>query len=319
MEARLVETVILGHAVGDALGVPVEFFSREKLAQHPVKDMLGFGTLPVPQGSWSNVTSLPLACMDAMSGVGYVDYHAIMEKFDAYLSHGKYTPDGEFFDIGHHTRHAILKFREGTPPQLCGNASSTSNGCGALVRMDPVILYLYARHGNDLEASDMQIIHDMASITNAHPISHIACGLYVLLGVELCHGTSFMEALKSALATTRDFYRFLPNYTDCLSTVLEHLNEPEQLMQMSSEKIESDGYVVHVLEAVIWTLLHTKNFATAVMTAVNLGNNTNTIGAVTGSLAALLYGHRSIPERWWTALRGREQLERICQDFELHF
>ena len=77
----------------------------------------------------------------------------------------------------------------------------------------------------------------MASITNAHPISHIVCGLYVLLGVELCHGTSFMEALKSALATTRDFYRFLPNYTDCLSTVLEHLNEPEQLVQMSSEKI----------------------------------------------------------------------------------
>ena len=51
MEARLVKTVILGHAVGDALGVPVEFWPREKLAQHPVKDMLGFGTLPVPQGS----------------------------------------------------------------------------------------------------------------------------------------------------------------------------------------------------------------------------------------------------------------------------
>jgi ADP-ribosylglycohydrolase len=76
---------------------------------------------------------------------------------------------------------------------------------------------------------------------------------------------------------------------------------------------------VHVLEAVIWTLLHTKNFATAVMTAVNLGNNTNTLGAVTCSLAALLYGQQSIPERWLKALRGREQLERICQDFELHF
>ena len=55
------------------------------------------------------------------------------------------------------------------------------------------------------------------------------------------------------------------------------------------------------------------------MTAVNLGNNTNTLGAVTGSLAALLYGQQSIPERWLKALRGREQLERICQDFELHF
>ena len=93
-----------------------------------------------------------------------------------------------------------------------------------------------------------------------------------------------------------------------------------RIIRVPDQKDE-DGNVTEpeMLEAVIWTLLHTKNFATAVMTAVNLGNNTNTLGAVTGSLAALLYGQQSIPERWLKALRGREQLERICQDFELHF
>ena len=55
---------ILGLAVGDALGVPVEFQSREELRKNPVTDMRGYGTYNQPPGTWSDDTSLTLCLMD---------------------------------------------------------------------------------------------------------------------------------------------------------------------------------------------------------------------------------------------------------------
>jgi len=318
MEAKLVETMVLGHSVGDALGVPVEFWQREKLQQRPIKDMLGFGTFPVPQGTWSDVTSLSVACMASMLRTGYTDYDDIMREFCAYKDHGKYTPDGDTFDIGHGSRHAINKYQEGVPPLACGGQGATDNGCAALVRMDPVVLYLYARHGNDLEPEDMQVIHDMACLTNAHPISQVACGLYVLLGVELCHGTPLMQALTQALATARDYYGMQEAYGEGVKLLCARLSV-SMLQPLSEDRIISDGYVVHVLEAAFWLLLHTDSYEAAVSRAVNLGNNTNGLGALTGSLAALVYGRQAIPERWLKELRARDYLQQLCQAFEERF
>ena len=311
--------MVLGHAVGDALGVPVAYGERQRLQQHPVKDMLGFGAYPVPQGSWSDVTSLPLACMSSMLQTGYADYAQIMQEFSACVDHGKYTPDGEAFEIGHSSRHAIKKFQEGVPPLACGGQGTADNGCAALTRMDPAILYLYARHGNDLEPEDMQVIRDMASLTNAHAISCIACGVYVLLGVELCHGTPLERALELALATARDYYGLQPDHGVDARKAFLRLENIAALRQLPAEEISSDGYVVHVLEATLWVLLNTPDYEQAVIRAVSLGNNTNSLGGVTGSLAAMLYGREAIPERWLRELRAREQLTQLAQAFEERF
>lgn len=81
-----VKSVMLGHAVADALGVPVEFESREKLLADPVTDMRGFGTYPYPAGCWSDDTSMSLAALDSLCGGGY-DPDDIMEKFGAWYHH----------------------------------------------------------------------------------------------------------------------------------------------------------------------------------------------------------------------------------------
>ena len=51
---------IIGHAIGDAMGVPVEFAMREKLLKHPVTKMLGYGSHDVPEGSWSDDTTMEI-------------------------------------------------------------------------------------------------------------------------------------------------------------------------------------------------------------------------------------------------------------------
>ena len=83
---------------------------------------------------------------------------------------------------------------------------------------------------------------------------------------------------------------------------------------MSLSEIKSSGYVVDTLEAVIWCILTTNDYKSCVLTAVNLGEDTDTIGAIAGSLASVLYGIESIPAHWMDALQKREYIESLCLD-----
>ena len=66
MDLTKVQSVIVGAAIGDALGVPVEFLSREELAASPVRDMRGFGTHNQPAGTWSDDTSMTLCLLESI-------------------------------------------------------------------------------------------------------------------------------------------------------------------------------------------------------------------------------------------------------------
>ena len=93
MERKLeqIKAVMLGHAVGDALGVPVEFCDREELVETPVTDMMGYGTYDVPAGAWSDDTSMSLAALDALTKREW-DYEDVMKNFVAWLKKDEYTP-----------------------------------------------------------------------------------------------------------------------------------------------------------------------------------------------------------------------------------
>ena len=88
---------ILGLAVGDALGVPVEFMSRQEISKDPVSSMRGYGTHDQPMGTWSDDTSLTLALMDSIVEKGGIDYTDIMDRFTGWLMYGDYTATGEVF------------------------------------------------------------------------------------------------------------------------------------------------------------------------------------------------------------------------------
>lgn len=75
------ENGIIGLAIGDALGVPVEFKSREYLKTNPVTDMIGHGTYNLPKGTWSDDTSMTLATLDSIIQTGKIDTNNIAYKF----------------------------------------------------------------------------------------------------------------------------------------------------------------------------------------------------------------------------------------------
>lgn len=83
----------------------------------------------------------------------------------------------------------------------------------------------------------------------------------------------------------------------------------KNLKNLDRDSIESGGYVVHTLEASLWCILNTATYSSAVLTAVNLGNDTDTTAAVTGALAGLIYGYESIPQEWINALANKELID----------
>ena len=93
-----------GAVVGDALGVPVEFRSRERLRQDPVHDMRSHGTYDQPAGTWSDDSSLMLCTVESLLD-GFDTGH-LGRLFVRWLHEAHWTPWEEVFDVGGTTRQA---------------------------------------------------------------------------------------------------------------------------------------------------------------------------------------------------------------------
>lgn len=116
----IVKDGIIGHAIGDSMGVPIEFESRENLLKKPVTKMIGFGAHDVPKGTWSDDTSMEIATIDSIINKKEIDYEDIMTNFYYWLRDAKYTPYGIVFDAGHTCIQAIINFSKGYKLEECG-------------------------------------------------------------------------------------------------------------------------------------------------------------------------------------------------------
>ena len=177
-----IKAVMLGHAIGDALGVPVEFCEREELSAHPVTDMLGYGTYPYPEGCWSDDTSMSLAALDSLVSCGVVDSEDIMLKLGKWYYNDEYTPTGEMFDVGNTCSAAIENyFVHHKPVNKCGLNDEYYNGNGSLMRIHPFVLYAYANFLNGTEDGYwkwMGCIKQGSAITHAHERAIMGCHIY---------------------------------------------------------------------------------------------------------------------------------------------
>jgi len=309
MDIKIIKGMLLGLAAGDALGVPVEFESRATLKANPVLGMRSFGSWQQPAGTWSDDTSLTIAAMESIARLRRIDYQDIMENFLRWYEEDAFTATGERFDIGNTTRSAIMKFKAKTsPPTKCGSTEETSNGNGSLMRILPASLYLYGTRGK-IGGDELKIIHEFSALTHGHIISCMACGIYSLITAQILDGKNISEAFTLGIDDAKNFYG--------ADEAFKHFSQlcDKNFALQSEDKISSTGYVVSTLEAALWCLLNTDDYKTLALKAVNLGQDTDTIAAVAGGLAGIIYGVESIPTEWLTTLKRRDYLERICADF----
>ena len=308
---RSVRSVAYGHAIADALGVPVEFSSRQELKENPVKDMMGYGTHHVPAGTWSDDTSMAIATLDSLTAG--IDYDDIMSKFCAWKTKAAYTATDEVFDMGVSTNTAISHFQKGVPALKCGCPGENDNGNGSLMRIYPAVLYwYYTNKGNFSTDGFDEFIFDVSSLTHSHLRSKLSCGIYAYAMLHLL-GRRTKKSISDGLYHAHVTYAKIPEY----ASELKHFSRlfDANFAALPEAEIMSSGYVVATLEAAIWCLLNTDSYEECVLKAVNLGSDTDTVAAVAGALAGCLYDLEGIPEKWFEGLLRKDMMADICHRF----
>lgn len=313
---------IMGLVVGDALGVPVEFTSRAERDVDPVVDMRAYGTHSQPAGTWSDDSSMVIATLEWYDELKEwpEDYKPLMDKFCGWMMYGEYTPYGTNFDMGITVSRALMNYGRGMDPMECGERSEFSNGNGSLMRIFPTALF----YVSDLVFDKIQHpekIYEMSALTHGHARSKLGCLIYSKMIADIIRqpDEDKKDIVKYSLEILEKYLAESEKDTDI---VREHdsykrLWNIDSFIELPRDEIKSSGYVVDTLEAAIWCFLTTDSYKDCVLKAVNLGEDTDTVGAVAGGLAGVHYGIENIPSEWIEIIPKKDWIldlaSRICR------
>ena len=301
----LIKSGLWGVCVGDALGLPVQFKSRNYMKQNPVTDMIGFGTFNMPPGSWSDDGSLTLCIAESLSR-GY-DLNDIAANFMKWFQNGYLTPHGIAYDIGNSTSNSVRRLLNGTSPLNSGDANMEANGNGSLMRTLPLAFYFHFQ--NTPEDKKYQIIKEVSSITHAHPLSVVSCYIYIDFALQILQKQSLQDAFRIIVADKGKYYNLL---TKEEQTYFQNIFEKD-LKNFTEPEIKSSGFVIHSLEAAFWCLLNSSTYKETVLKAVNLGEDTDTIAAIAGGIAGIYYGYDNIPDNWVKVILKGNDIDKVCE------
>jgi ADP-ribosyl-[dinitrogen reductase] hydrolase len=276
---------LVGLAVGDALGTTLEFTARD--SGLPLTDMIGGGPFALAPGQWTDDTAMALALADSLAARPNFDAHDLMLRFTSWWREGEYSCTGTCFDIGLATSAALGRY-EATGDPLAGSDDPRSAGNGSLMRLAPVALLGAA--GGDWR----RVARAQSATTHKAAACLDACEHYAALLVE-----AILGADRAALLAPR---------------TVEAVPEVAAIfaggwVEKERHQISSSGYVVHSLEAALWCVGRTARFDDAVLLAANLGDDADSVAAITGELAGALYGLDAIPGRWRERLAWAGRIE----------
>ena len=285
----------LGLAVGDAVGTTLEFCNRD--ARPRLDDMVGGGSFDLSPGGWTDDTSMALALADSLAARGTLDGRDLMDRFVRWWRHGDYSHTGRCFDIGVTTRQALERYEETGDP-CAGSTAPDTAGNGSLMRLAPVALRFWNDRPRLIATAAGQ-----SRTTHGAEEAVDACRALAELLADAIAGSP-----RAGLLAPRSF-----NGTETVSSRPEcaHPEDTDRAWAKAiadimagcwrgrpRNEIRSSGYVVHTLEAALWSVARTGNFRNAVLLAANLADDADTVAAVTGQLAGALYGLSGIPDDW---------------------
>lgn len=175
------------------------------------------------------------------------------------------------------------------------------------MRILPVALYSYYRK---LDVNEIiKLTNELSSLTHKHDISKLGCYIYVRYIMFLLDGKNKNEAYE--LIKTLDY----STYDEYAISKYERILKND-IASYTIDNILSTGYVVDTLECALWILLNANSYKETIIATTNIGNDTDTIGAIAGSMAGIIYGYDSIPTSWIDKLMRKDYLIGLASDFE---
>ncbi|CAF3442406.1 unnamed protein product [Rotaria sp. Silwood1] len=322
---------LLGLAVGDALGASVEFRPRQYLVDRPIANMQSGGTWGLQAGQWTDDTSMALCLASSLiSRKGFDPYDQLV-RYKWWYKHGYLSSTGRCFDIGNATHKSLDEFcrRQNECQRRLNSVSeeqmdkfsyeemyrakldvncgeSNANGNGALMRLAPVPLFFYREPEKAVEYSGRS-----ARLTHGDPRAVDACRYYGALIVAAIHGERKESLLDSNFCTK---HRAWFGKNELHSEVLAVATGSFKKDGGYAMGIRGSGQIIKSLEAALWAFWSDQNsFKTGVLKAVNLGDDTDTTGAIYGQLAGAYYGSSQIPQEWMQQLYAKNFISCVAE------
>lgn len=295
--------MFLGLAIGDALGAAVEFQSPGTFPE--VTGYRDGGPHGLGPGEWTDDTSMALALADSIGDVGW-DLNDQAGRYLSWLNDGEYSVNGECFDVGMTTRAALVRFERARDARASGSGGDYSAGNGSIMRLAPVPI-AHAHLFPDEVGLLMERAMDSSLPTHASRACLSACAYFAVVLAGLADGRPREEVLDpdwDVLARMESAVKFPLEIRDVIRGSFRRRQPPE---------IVGSGYVVRSLEAALWAFHDADDFRTAVLRAVNLGDDADTTGAVCGQLAGAYWGVQGIPGEWLDGLARRDLIDPILE------
>jgi ADP-ribosyl-[dinitrogen reductase] hydrolase len=293
---------MVGLAVGDALGMPLEFAPRD---QRYVDDMVAGGPFNLEEGQWTDDASM--ACCLAYSLItchGFDPKHQ-MDCYTYWYRYGVYSSTEKCFDIGNTVKAALDRYLA-TGDHYAGSTDPGTAGNGSLMRLVPVVLFYFHDFENAIHFAEMS-----SRTTHQATEAIDACRYFAALLFGALKGDD-----KAVLLSER--YTPIPGYWDRfpLAPKIDAIARGAYKTKERKE-IASTPYVVHTLEAALWAFHRHASFRAGALEAVNLAGDSDTIGAVFGQIAGAYYAETSIPSRWISKLTLGYGFYHFAQDLDL--
>ncbi len=265
----------LGLAIGDALGAPVEFEQPGRFA--PVEGYRSGGPWNLPAGYWTDDTSMAICVAESIIANNRINPQDLMERFCRWFQHGENSSTGVCFDIGNTTVQALRRFLHSGSYQPAHNLAYLS-GNGSIMRLSPVAVRWWREPNQLIDAAVAQSM--------------------------VTHGSDECVSCCASLATI-------------LGAGIRGEPVHQQLADWANSidvaQVSNSGRAIDTLEAAKWAVGVSNDFKSSVLTAVNLGGDSDTIGAVAGQIAGAIWGLESIPQEWLSNLYQQDRLINLAE------
>jgi ADP-ribosyl-[dinitrogen reductase] hydrolase len=282
-----------GLIVGDALGAAVEFKKRDSFKE--VKGMRAGGPHGLDAGFWTDDTSMALCLAESLTENQF-ELEDQLQRYLKWYRDGYLSSTGKCFDIGVNTARSLKYYEENKqlPPE-----KDRAAGNGSLMRLAPIPIYF-----RDDFAKAVKYSGEISLTTHNNQMAVDSCRYFGGLLQQFINARIEMEAFK---------IKVLKDTAVDLALDERVIQAVNGALKKNREQIKSDGFVINTLEASLWSFLNSDSFSEAVLLAVNLGDDADTVAAVTGQLAGAYYGYQTIPDKWLSKLADYNLLKEIAE------
>ncbi len=302
--------VLLGLAVGDALGTTLEFTRPRaprfpELAAGPHLDLVGGGPFNLKPGQITDDTQMACALATSLVKLGRFSQSDLARRYVAWR--------GAAFDVGKQIGAALAAIAAGAAPETAGRAVWLASGRhaagnGSLMRTAPIAVFF----ANDEAARRQAALADSA-ITHADPRCQLACTAFdAALAAALTRSSQSLPAVMLEAAVAE--------ISRTAEALLEHWPEEHAAVEEDCASLREDlaaacradpelygpelhlhqmqGFVRVAFRLAFWELMHAPGFEAGVIDVVNRGGDADTNGAIAGALLGAAHGAAAIPDRW---------------------